>query len=342
MDELLRDLARRVETADGFPFERVDDPMHVLWTQNVGCVLFATPLPRPTGTISHAGDLFVGLYNDSDHDLTVTVDVGGRTASTYVLRSMRFAYAMDDASVVPLLNLRYHEVIVRHDAEVRPTSCVKVLYATLRSSALRRQLAMRGAYARREPELGGGFFAYSSGMGGACATLGLPKNAVRLPNMRHVPIVFDDLLSEDAVADLLRLTDDAKDSPPVLQERPAVFARVKRELARLVAEEGATEWATAGHKIVGERVAVGCTDAGMHEHRDESYQEGGDATLLLYLTTVAPGAGGETEFTDCGLSVRAVAGRGVVFDARAMHRANAVTGGGTKRIVAFELSARKK
>ena len=76
-------------------------------------------------------------------------------------------------------------------------------------------------------------------MGGACATLGLPKNAVRLPNMRHVPIVFDDLLSEDAVADLLRLTDDAKDSPPVLQERPAVFARVKRHALDVTASVNA-------------------------------------------------------------------------------------------------------
>lgn len=339
MDALFQDIAFRVETAEpgGVPFNRVSDPRDVLVSQNLTSVLYARPLPAPRGCVTRDGDLFVGLYNDYDRDVRVAIELGGRLVSAYTVGGGRFAFAMDDAFVIPLLNLRFHEVVVTLAFPDDATSAVDharihVLHAAMRS--MRRRLARSGCYASREPEFGGGYFKLSSGMGGVGPSLeGMPPDAIRLPNMRHVPLVFDDLLSAEAIMALLTLvfgdTIDSleKDQPYALRERPDVFAVVAKELS--VVE--------FPYELVGERVTVGFADAGIHEHRDESYQEGGERSLLLYLTTVEAGAGGETVFTDCGQRVRPVAGRGVVFDPRALHRADPVVASVKKLILSFEV-----
>lgn len=90
---------------------------------------------------------------------------------------------------------------------------------------------------------------------------------------------------------------------------------------------------TRPFELVGAMVTVGQSNAGMHSHRDESYQ-GGDSSLLLYLTDVA---GGETVFEH--VTVAPTRGRACVFGVRALHRSEPVTRG-DKRIVACEVKAR--
>jgi hypothetical protein len=83
-------------------------------------------------------------------------------------------------------------------------------------------------------------------------------------------------------------------------------------------------------EIVGDRWTIGDGDIGMHEHCDASYQ-GGDWTLLIYLTDVA--RGGETVFDDLEFVPRV--GTALVFSVDALHHARHVAEG-HKVFVAFE------
>ena len=323
MTKFFRELAFRIETTDPAAFapEANVKPITVMLHQNASFVLFTQEnCFKPYNTVSRGGDLFVGLYNDSDADVHVTVEIGGQDVTSYVVRAGGFAYAMDDASVVPLVCLRFHEV------KIKAAKPLKVVLALICPLELRRYLCQNYCYARRGSE----FMTYSSGMGvvvdKAPTTAPTAPTFNKLPNMRHVPHVFDDFLAQNVVADLLRLTDHADGARPSLQLQPDVIAKVQRELNATCFE------------IVGDRITVGNTDAGIHEHRDESYQTGGEKSLLVYLTNV--GDGGDTVFVEDGIRVHPVAGRAVLFDVRALHRADPVSEGQHKRIIAFEVRGR--
>jgi hypothetical protein len=82
-------------------------------------------------------------------------------------------------------------------------------------------------------------------------------------------------------------------------------------------------------RIVGTHVSVGTTDDGMHEHRDESYQNyiksdnelDDTSTLLVYLTDVEEG--GETVFVSddnlVEMRVKPRVGNAVMFSSRTLH-----------------------
>ena len=85
------------------------------------------------------------------------------------------------------------------------------------------------------------------------------------------------------------------------------------------------------YALAGRRVQLGDTSAGTHEHRDGACQ-GGDATLLVYLSDASSGA---TSFSGRHVSPRK--GRAVVFGVDVLHRGEPCCPEEPKPVATFEL-----
>jgi hypothetical protein len=160
----------------------------------------------------------------------------------------------------------------------------------------------------------------------------IPGNATEFPNM-HSPIVIDGFLTSHDIdhgilPGLSHL--DGGDAPRLVDVSQSVLDIVKSAMERAGLR--------ANFKLVGSLMTYGCSDQGMHEHADEPLQ-GGDYSILIYLSDVPGGSGGETVFDTCNEHITPRKGRAVLFDIHLPHRASPVTNPFYhKNLLAFELT----
>jgi len=316
-------------------------------------------------TISRCGDLLLGFVrlNTVTDASRLRLEIGGQDFGSVDLapHAGAFAFAHADRFVVPIINLRFHEVRVFPFDD----PSVGIVWGSTDTEE-RRDLCVSGAYSA----MGNGVAAkYASGMGGIGPVPDAPGTLVEMPDMRAMmDKIIEDGSKERALArcDALRQDLMAATWHPGRMRRWCLdhedeFAESDdvhvmdgflshEECASLLAEMGTpgppslvpapshildlVQSRLAGTcAIQGTRCAYGDTSDGMHSHRDEAYQ-GGTKTLLVYLTGPGDG-GGETVF-EKRIRVKPVTGRAVLFSVRHIHHTEPVKGGWRKVIVAFE------
>jgi hypothetical protein len=334
MNAILADVARRIQTCVSletcFEYD-TRNPLIDLVHQNCTHVLNAHTLDLldNSSTIGRASDVLVGFYLPGGAS-KLTLEIGGQTIwEGRGFKEGRFVYAVDDESVVPLICLRLHEVKVTVQGA---NGGVRAIFLTL--DTFHRRTLMGWVRGPRRPD--GSEVRYHSGM---CRISDRdPHNdefAIALPNMRHIPLVFDAAVWPRTITDAIMVPLVAAgllemhDGHIRCTHRPALCALPD---ATLEALDRAIAPFLDGLHVVGNQGVLGCTDAGMHEHRDEVYQEGGEMAVLLYLTNVDEG--GETVFDASNSAIRGAKyevrpsiGRAVLFDPRAVHHARPVTQG---------------
>ena len=352
MQTILADVARRIKTAGGSPYFLEESRgggavLRDMHRQNATHILEAHTLAlASTGsaTIGPIGDVLIGFHLPGGAS-SLALEIGGRRVwEARDLETGRFVYAADDESAVPMVCLRFHEIKVHVQ---QPAGGVRAIVLVLDS--FHRRSLMGWVRGPRRPD--GTELRYHSGIS-SVSVPGASSGgcAVAFPNMRHIPLVFDAAVLPETMAahivaplvaaGLLQLERDSvrcSHTPAPCVLPAATLAALNRAVASFAASG-------RSFRVVGRGGVLGCTDAGMHEHRDETYQEGGEAAVLFYLTTVDEG--GETVFDasnhannvlatgggDGGgggarYEVRPTKGRAVLFDPRAAHHARPVVRG---------------
>ena len=147
---------------------------------------------RPTGggrfTVSRQGDLLVGFVRleSAASDAELQLDIGGQDfGGMTLLRSAgSFVFAHADRFIVPLINLRFHEVRVSTSTPDDMDMSVGIVWAFM-DSLERREMCIRGAISYIDSA--GAVAIYSSGMGGigtvAVGTVADRSALVMLPDM---------------------------------------------------------------------------------------------------------------------------------------------------------------
>lgn len=257
-----------------------------------------------------SSDILVGFY--SREKTTIDVEIGPDIRYRLDVDADSFVYALDDACVLPMVCLRFHCVRITFPGRAAPF-CLQLILDTDE----RRRLCFECQSFRRRHSV----CVFKHGMAIDLADPTPSHESTDrppLPNMRAFQTTF--LLDSAIVDRLLSVTAKFSNHGLSLQEVPEVMALLRLPCA-------------TGRVIVGARATVGNSNLGMHEHRDGSYQ-GGDASMLIYLTDVEEG--GETVFPESGESFRPRRGLVVIFDIWAPHHANPVIRG-EKLVVSCEI-----
>lgn len=294
-----------------------------------------------SGHMSHDSDIIVGFWGTSEG--TITLSIGGWHVGSYTIHPGQFVYAIDDAYIVPVLCLRFHEIQATFSGPKAP----RVIGAFV-DEPVRRLIATRGVFAPREP-----LTSFIHGMISMSFVFDGPQDGmIELPNMHdpnlpHFKIKHTihkectrSLHSEELsvprilgtshkLAQALRThLGSALELPPQLHEIPP---GVRSEI----------EQYCHSHQLflVGNRCTAGDTSSGMHAHTDESYM-GGTMTMLVYVE--ASSDGGVVEFFDelhtnhTNRKIFPKKGMVVLFGSRVLHTVDPVCSG-VKRIVAVEV-----
>lgn len=298
-------------------------PMRELVNSNKQYILYSEKLDYVKDKsffINRMHDIIVGFYCKSAGHIKVII--GGVTYTSMNVNAGQFIYAIDDESIIPLVTLRFQEVKIEYSDNIN------IVYAIVNTN-IRKDLCFSGAWTSRTKY--GDYILYKNGLSNIVETMNddygkeLYDFGIMLPNMRHIPIIFDCFLTKSYIHKniLPYLTKEQLESTPKLYNIPEQLKIEK------LFEGTPLEY----FKIIGNKMTIGCSQNGMHEHSDESYQ-GGEYSLLIYLTTVTKG--GETVFDY--ESIKPKAGQAVLIHNRAKHYANPVISSESKYIIAVEVS----
>jgi len=155
-------------------------------------VIFTEPLE--TELIPRHSDIIVGFYCKTDG--TLTMEIGGEHVYTRQVSNGEFIYAINDESIIPIICLCFSQI------KVFTTAKLDVVGAFLNTKP-RKRLGMRGAFAACSS--GGKFHLFAGGVYRKVDSVdkSIVELTTELPNMRHIPIVIDDIFSRSLINDTL-------------------------------------------------------------------------------------------------------------------------------------------
>jgi hypothetical protein len=332
---MLFDMVQRSTGAHAMSLVRLDVVAAAIEGESEGDTMLSLCLSHPRAwraKVQSHGDLLMGFLVVSGFVDEMSLAIGGTTVSAYKdLGPGSFVFAVDDASPLPLVSIPFHEVTC--GGFVRTSVRIDAMYLALDNAHDRRQLAQRSVVVGDTP------LRCMSGLFGMCDEdftvsmheLNPAPSEVRLPNLRHVPIVVDHAVSLRKVTALLRGVDMWPQAGGCASHRAplGLAALLESSLRR------------AGFQVdvaPGALITVGCcTGSSCEMIGSEAFGcEGGNTDmddeacthkLLVYLTDV--GEGGEDVFKagKCKYAVCPRAGRAVLFSQSARHRASRVLSG---------------
>lgn len=114
-----------------------------LYNKNLDTILIRQSVIHKN--IKRNGDVVVGFYNaDESNPKTLKLEIGGREIPELHLQPKTFSYIFENTHVYPILTIAFSELHVQTDCY----NNLHVVYAFIRDSHLRRELAQRGCIIR--------------------------------------------------------------------------------------------------------------------------------------------------------------------------------------------------